>query len=63
MDFVLLVTFLSLVVIAGASGFVGYCMGRQAGSNEGYKLGFHDGTHDYPPQGSYKKQSKEKRYV
>ena len=52
MDFVLLLTFISLVVIAGASGFVGYCMGKEAGDSEGYRMGFHDGTYGYPPQGS-----------
>lgn len=52
MDFVLLVTFLAIVVIATASGFVGYCMGKESGSSEGYKIGFHDGTFGYPPQGS-----------
>ena len=57
MDFVLLVTFLSIIVVAGASGFVGYCMGKEAGSGEGYKLGFHDGICGYPPQVSVRQKT------
>jgi hypothetical protein len=50
MDFVLLVTFIALVVIALASGFIGFCMGKESGNDDGYCMGFHDGTHGYPPQ-------------
>lgn len=50
MDFVLLVTFVSIIIVAGASAFVGYCMGKEAGESDGYKLGFHDGVCGYPPQ-------------
>jgi hypothetical protein len=57
MDFVLLATFLAIVVIATTSGFVGYCMGQESGNSEGYKLGFHDGISGYPPQGSVRQKT------